>query len=65
MYSYSGKRSIERFLRKANYHSKTKPSNQSGEGGSYFPYILLNEIQTVFSQLGKAIIKGLASGFVY
>ena len=24
-----------------------------GRGGSYFPYILLNEIQTMFSQLAK------------
>ena len=24
-----------------------------GEGGSYFPYILLNEIQTMFPQLAK------------
>ena len=24
-----------------------------GGGGSYFPYILLNEIQTMFSQLAK------------
>ena len=31
--------------------------------GSYFPYILLNEIQTMFSQLCKVIIKGLVSGF--
>ena len=26
---------------------------EQGEGGSYFPYILLNEIQTMFSQLAK------------
>ena len=26
---------------------------QGGGGGSYFPYILLNEIQTMFSQLEK------------
>ena len=25
---------------------------QGGGGGSYYPYILLNEIQTMFSQLG-------------
>ena len=35
-----------------------------GGGGSYFSYILLNEIQTMFSQLAKPISKGLASGFV-
>ena len=33
-------------------------------GVSYFPYILLKEIQIMFSQLAEAIIKGLASGFV-
>ena len=44
---------------------KNKTQQPEWGGGSYFPYILLNEIQTVFSQLGKAIIKGLASGFVY
>ena len=26
---------------------------RGGGGGSYFPYILLNEIQTMFSQLAK------------
>ena len=40
-------------------------SSQEGAGVSYFPYILLNEIQTMFSQLAEAIIKGLARGFVY
>ena len=34
-----------------------------GGGGSYFPYILLNEIRTMFPC--KAIITGLASGFLY
>ena len=28
-------------------------SKSGGGGGSYFPYILLNEIQTMFSQLAK------------
>ena len=28
-------------------------SPKTGGGGSYFPYILLNEIQTMFSQLAK------------
>ena len=30
-----------------------------GCGGSYFPYILLNEIQTMFSQLAKRSAKVL------
>ena len=30
-----------------------------GGGGSYFPYILLNEIQTMFSQLAKRSAKVL------
>ena len=30
-----------------------------GEGGNYFPYILLNEIQTMFSQLPKRTAKVL------
>ena len=30
-----------------------------GGGGSYFPYILLNEIQTTFSQLAKRSAKVL------
>ena len=36
-----------------------------GGGGSYFSYILLNEIQTTFSLLAKKSAKGLASRFVY
>ena len=28
-------------------------ANNTEQGGSYFPYILLNEIQTMFSQLAK------------
>ena len=40
--------------------------NYQGEwGGSYFSYILLNEIQTTFSLLAKKSAKGLASRFVY
>ena len=38
------------------------PKQQSfrpGGGGSYFPYILLNEIQTMFSQLAKRSAKVL------
>ena len=31
----------------------SKYSSSGGGGGSYFPYILLNEIQTMFSQLAK------------
>ena len=42
----------------------TVPNRRGGGGGSYFSYILLNEIQTMFSQLAKPISKGLASGFV-
>ena len=34
-----------------------------GGGGSYFPYILLNEIQMMFSQLAKRSARVLASGF--
>ena len=30
-----------------------------GRGGSYFPYIILNEIQTMFSQLAKRSAKVL------
>ena len=36
-----------------------------GGGGSYFSYILFNEIQTTFSLLAKKSAKGLASRFVY
>ena len=32
--------------------------------GSFSPYILLNEIQIILSQLANAIIRGLACGFV-
>ena len=34
-------------------------SGSGGGGGSYFPYILLNEIQTMFSQLAKRSAKVL------
>ena len=36
-----------------NFTSAVKEVNWGGWGGSYFPYILLNEIQTMFSQLAK------------
>ena len=36
-----------------------------GGEGSYFSYIPLNEIQTMFLQLAKRSAKVLASGFVY
>ena len=32
---------------------KSQPGGGRGAGGSYFPYILLNEIQTMLSQLAK------------
>ena len=40
-------KSVERFEDLRDFHNV-----QTG-GGSYFPYILLNEIQTMFSQLAK------------
>ena len=41
-------------LGKVNFHPKLLGQGQGvGGGGSYFPYILLNEIQTMFSQLAK------------
>ena len=36
-----------------------KLTARRGGGGSYFPYILLNEIQTMFSQLAKRSAKVL------
>ena len=35
-----------------------------GGGGSYFPYILLNEIQTMFSQLAKRSARVLPADLV-
>ena len=37
---------------------------QSGAEGSYFPYILLNEIQTMFSQLAKRSARVLPADLV-
>ena len=36
-----------------DFIAKFQPGEVGGGGGSYFPYILLNEIQTMFSQLAK------------
>ena len=35
-----------------------------GRGGSYFPYILLNEIQMMFSQLAKRSARVLPADYV-
>ena len=42
----------------------TKSQTRGGGGGSYFPYILLNEIQTMFSQLAKRSARVLLADLV-
>ena len=44
-----------------NKNRSTHPGAGGGRGVSYFPYILLNEIQTMFSQLAKRSAKVLAA----
>ena len=46
------------------YRETHKIANQGGRGGSYFPYILLNEIQTMFSQLAKRSARVLLADLV-
>ena len=51
-----------RRLRKSHGYRHTEPGG--GGGGSYFPYILLNQIQTMFSQLAKRSARVLPADLV-
>ena len=44
--------------------SSVSEEGGGGGGGSYFPYILLNEIQTMFSQLAKRSARVLPADLV-